>query len=108
MRFFRILYEHIERFFYWGWKLKGSHDWDYSFFYEIMYLKLNRMYNCFRDYGNCMGNSDINNTEMRKLRMAIELCNRLKDDKYRNVKISNYYRKYFFTLLEKHLNKWWD
>ncbi len=106
-KFFRILFEHIERFFFWGWKLRGNHDWDFCYFYEIMYLKLDRMYKCFRDFGICIWNSDINKKEMRKIRIARELCKRLSNDD-RHTKKSVYYKQYFFKLLNKHLNNWWD
>jgi hypothetical protein len=37
----------IERFFYWGWALRNSQDWDNYYLDEIMLLKLERMRKCF-------------------------------------------------------------
>ena len=41
------LIDRIKRFFYWGWKLKDSFDWDSAYLEEVLYLKLVRMRKCF-------------------------------------------------------------
>lgn len=43
----RRLIEQIKRFFYWGWKLRNSFDWDNGFLEEMILLKLKRMRACF-------------------------------------------------------------
>jgi hypothetical protein len=39
--------EQIKRFFYWGWALRNSHDWDSGYLEEMILLKLQRMRACF-------------------------------------------------------------
>jgi len=43
----RRLIEQIKRFFYWGYKLRNSFDWDNGFLEEMILLKLKRMRTCF-------------------------------------------------------------
>lgn len=43
----RRLIEQIKRFFYWGYKLRNSFDWDNGFLEEMILLKLKRMRACF-------------------------------------------------------------
>jgi len=92
-KFFISKYEMIKRMLFWGWKLRNSWDFDACTIYEILYLKLTRIYNCFLDDGHCLWNDDINNKGMRELRTAIELAKRLSEDTY------TYYN-------EKHNEKW--
>ena len=73
----------ILRFFYWGWMLKDSYDFDAQTIYQMLYLKLERMERSFTSNGHCVWNSDPNNKGMRKLRVAKNLAKRLweEDDK---------------------------
>lgn len=80
--FWNIWTELFERIFFWGWNMRWSYDFDGYTVYRILYLKLNRMYKCFRDYGHLVWNSDVNNKEMRKLRIARELAKRLYENDY--------------------------
>lgn len=75
--------EMVERMFFWGWAMRDSVDFDAHTVYAMLYYKLDRLYKCFRDYSNCLWDSDINSTQMRKLRIARELARRLMDDDYR-------------------------
>lgn len=88
----RAFIEKIQRMFYWGWKMRNSVDFDACAIYEMLYLKLDRVYNCFLVNSHCVWNSDPNSKGMRRLRIARELARRLSTDLY----IDNY---------EKHLEK---
>jgi len=70
-------YEMIRRMVFWGWKLRNSWDFDAQTIYTIMYLKLDRLYNCFRDNGHCVWNSSERNSRMRQLSECRELFRRL-------------------------------
>lgn len=70
----------ILRFFYWGWMLKDSYDFDAQYIYQMLYLKLERMEKSFTLNGHCVWNSNPNNKEMRKLRIAKTLAKRLWED----------------------------
>lgn len=37
------LIQTIKRFFYWGWTLRKSYDWDYGYVEEMLYLKIKRL-----------------------------------------------------------------
>lgn len=98
---FRVRYERIERFFYWGWKLRKSHDFDSAYLYEIMYLKLDRMIKCFINHGHCTWDSDYDNTEMRKIRLARECCRLLKEDNFCENMYNKHYEKWGFSFEQK-------
>ena len=90
---FSSKYQILERMVFWGWKLRYDYDFDAHVLYHHHYLKLDRMYKCFRDHGHCAWNSDINNPRMRHLRITRELAKRLYEDGYR-------------THIEAHNKKW--
>lgn len=69
----------IKQFCYWGWKLRNTVDYDGSTLYDVIYLKLDSIYNCFINDGHLVWNSDKDNKNMRKLRVAIELAKRLSE-----------------------------
>lgn len=75
-----VLVESIERFFWWGWKMRMSHDWDSAFLLEVMLLKMKRMERCFEKHGNLMWNQEPDSDEyryMRALKISIKLLERL-------------------------------
>lgn len=43
MNFIKQIYRRICNFFYWGWKLNDTCDWDYSSIYQVLHFKLDRM-----------------------------------------------------------------
>lgn len=90
----RDKYEMIKRMLFWGWKLRNNADFDSHFLYEIIHLKLRKIYECHRDHGHCVWNSSKNNKQMRKLRECYELAKRLYDDEYRLNKVSKIMDKY--------------
>lgn len=80
---FRRTYGKLARFFYWGWNLRNSYDWDYSYLYEIMLLKMKRMYTAIEN-----GSTEEKEKKkiLRTLKDAINYCDKLlKDDYTRNL-----------------------
>ena len=74
--------EQVERFFYWGWKLRHNYDFDAQTVYELLYLKLDRIYNCMKEYSHLEWNSTPDSNLMRKLAEARGLAKRLHDYDY--------------------------
>jgi hypothetical protein len=121
--------EMFKRMLFWGWKMRWNFDFDGQYVYNILHLKLVRMYKCFINHGHCLWTNDINDPLMRKLRIAIECSKRLKEDEYilncynmskkegRN-KTKAIYKRYddiqkndkrlLFKILEKNLDSFWD
>ena len=60
------------RFFYWGWKMRHSYEWDAHFIYEMLYLKLDETYKCFKNHGTLMWNESEHTNRMKKLKEANE------------------------------------
>ena len=79
---YRSKYEMLQRVVFWGWKMRWSWDFDAHTIYEMLYLKLDRVYVCMRDHSHCVWNSNEDNRRMRELREAKELARRLMDDDY--------------------------
>ena len=136
--------EMVQRMFFWGWKMRHNYDFDASYIYDILYLKLDRVYTCFLENGHCVWNDGADTKGMKRLSIARNLAKRLSKDNYsthmdehykvyppnrsrpflarwgreeslsfrRAVKKDSVQRegekKYLFTLLEKHLDCWWD
>jgi ABC-type arginine transport system ATPase subunit len=92
------IFNQIKNFFYWGWKLRESHDWDYWFLYEIMYLKMKRMRNAIKN-----GHIVWSEKNDKKMAEAIELLHRLMYNDY-----MDNYNKRLFDIINKHINSWWD
>lgn len=102
LNFFRIRKERIEKFFYWGWKLRNNHDWDYAFLYEIMYLKLTRMRISFLEKGNCVWNQDVKSEEYQKLMPKLDKAINLSYNLF-NSSNPMFYKE---ELWDKHEQKW--
>lgn len=99
-RSIRKLYATVNRFFYWGWKLRNNYDWDGYCVYEMLALKLKRMEVEMKKHGNCMWNSEPDSEEyqlMRRLERAAELAHKLNETDTLG---------YFPELLEAHRKKW--
>lgn len=86
--------ESIGRFFYWGWKMKTSHDWDHSYLYDVMLLKTKRMLRCFEEHGN--GTWTVSNVHdpdydkeeykrLKALKLTIKLIERVRNDCYHDI-----------------------
>lgn len=84
---FKHKYEQIQRFFFWGWKLRNSHDWDSHTIYEMLYLKLDRIYDTMKKDSHLMWNSDEKNNGMRKLLEAKGLARDLYDNQFGNNRV---------------------
>jgi hypothetical protein len=106
-----VAQETIERFFYWGWKLRKSHDFDFAFLEEMMLLKLKRMEKCFKKHGNtvwCQVPDAPEYKHMRALELAIRLLERLDKDEYRSYETEGRDIKILYSILTKYGRSWWD
>ena len=72
------LLNQLSNFFYWGWKLRENYDWDYSFLYEIIYLKLERMERIFRNKSYAINSKK----HAKQIMVAKNLAKRLMDENY--------------------------
>jgi len=93
----RAKYEMLERMIFWGWNMRWSYDFESLECYEMLYLKLKRVYECHRDHGNCMWNSNPLNKDMKRLREAVGLAKWLNEN-------SNGVRKNYTKVSEKYYN----
>lgn len=73
------LWNCIKRFFYWGWKLRNSHDWDHDYFLEVMYLKLKRMEQYQITQGISVDSEDPDSEMRKSMRVALKLLERLRE-----------------------------
>lgn len=80
----RSKYQTFRRMIFWGWNLRNSWDFDAQTIYDILYLKLQRLYVVFNQNGHLVWNSSPDNKRMRKLSEAILLCKRIKEDYHEN------------------------
>lgn len=80
-----VFFECVERFFYWGWKLRKSYDFDSAFVFEMLLLKYTRIYAAMEN-GSC----DHSPAKMFKLRIIIALLKRIDANEY----FSEEYQKY--------------
>jgi hypothetical protein len=90
----RVFFDKIGRFFYWGWKLRESYEWDAHFVYEMIYLKLDDNYKCFKNHGHLVWNESEHTNRMKKLREAKELAKKLFEDDYQLKSIEAVEAKY--------------
>ena len=74
--------EQIERMWFWAWKMRKNYDFDAHTLYDIMYYKLDRIYNTMVNHSHLVWNSDINNKDMRRLSEARNLAKRLMECDY--------------------------
>lgn len=76
----KILLSKIQRFFYWGWKLRNNADYDFAHFEWMMLLKLKRMKDYFKGSDICdwtSPNPEEDKTSMKALNLAIKILERL-------------------------------
>jgi len=91
----RIKYEMLGRMLFWGWNMRNSYDFDAHTIYDMLYLKLDRLYDLFENHSHLMWNSDTQNKDMRRLCEARGLAKKLsKCDCYMRhyMKVRNTYR----------------
>ena len=79
----RHFIDSVKRFFFWGWKLRNSHDWDYAYLYKIMALKLERMEYEFKNHGHCEWQEE-DSLEWARFTKAVRLMRRLAEDDFDN------------------------
>lgn len=82
----RQFFRTIGRFFYWGWKLRNNYDFDYQYLEDIIYLKLKRMENQFKngptEWGWDLRNSPPKMRLGRVFKQCVELSRRLVEEDY--------------------------
>ena len=74
----RHFFDTIERFFYWGWKLRHNYDWDSAGIYDMIIYKLDRMLPIFEG-------SDVHSYTpkfINKMKQVRELAKRLRQGDY--------------------------
>lgn len=95
INFLIVKYEMLCRMLFWGWNMRHSYDFDAQTLYDIIYLKLDRVYNCMLSDSHCAWNSSPDTKLMRRLYEARTLAKRLSEgDMYLNssVKLTEKYR----------------
>lgn len=102
----RQLKNRIRNFFYYGWKLKDSHNWDYVYLYQIIHIKIQAMYDCMVD-GICISNERDSN-KMRKMLEASLLAKRLSEFEYDSSEHRDSMSNRLFYLVDKYITYWWD
>lgn len=92
--------EMIEKMLFWGWKMRKNHDWDYSFMFEMIVMKLERMEKTMKNHGHLVWNQCPDEPEYVDMR-ALELCIRIGKRLIERSDIS-----YAVNAWEKHEKKW--
>lgn len=75
-----------QRSIFWAQAMRDSVDFDARTIYDMLAKKLERLYICFRDYSHCVWDSNIENTQMRALRITLNLAKRIAADSYETKK----------------------
>jgi len=70
-------FQMLERMLFWGWHMRHSYDFDCHTIYKILHLKFKRTIKNFNEDGHCVWNDNPDGKQMKKLRTASELANRL-------------------------------
>lgn len=68
----------------------NDRNWDYSSFLDLMEFKLERMAEYHLRYGHHVGNED----DARDLRVAAQLCARIRDDDYSKIPLEAHDKKW--------------
>lgn len=89
MSWLRRKYNTLKRIFYWGWKLRHNYDYDCHSIYEILYLKLDRVYYEMLHHGHSLWNSSPDTKDMRRLCEAKNLAKKLSE----NYRYGRHYEK---------------
>lgn len=85
--------EQIQRMWFWARKMRRNYDFDALFIYDMLYDKLDRVYDTMENHGHCVWNSNVNNPDMRRLSEARILAKRLSQDRY-NTNTDRFYCMY--------------
>lgn len=80
----------IKNFFYWGWSLKEDRDFDHYFFEHILYLKVKRMYEYFKDSDIAVWTSSRDSEDydpeegkpLKALRIVYKILDRIENNSY--------------------------
>jgi hypothetical protein len=87
------LIETVKRMFYWGWKMRDNHDWDFHYVYIMLYYKLDRMSKAMINKGHLEWQYEENKRVVRYLKMATECARRLafeEDNRYSHQFLDKY------------------
>lgn len=87
-------FQMLSRMIFWGWYMRNSYDFDAHTIYDMLEMKLDRLYYVFKHHSHCVWNSDVENKDMRRLCEARGLAHKLaKGDYMRHyTKITKTYR----------------
>jgi hypothetical protein len=81
----RDFFRSIQRFCYWGWKMRVDRNWDHYFFYRTMWLKLTDMHRAAERDTDMRWTSDPTSDEYinwKALSVAVSLSERIMKDDY--------------------------
>lgn len=99
--------QNIRMFFYWGWKLRNNHDWDYSYLFDMITLKLERMnkelLNSLVDWEH----DDEHKRAIKALSLAVKIGQKMHDYDPFDYKREAKYKKIFLRIIEKYSYYWW-
>lgn len=97
INWFRNTYARICRFFFWGWKLRNSHDWDGHTLYEIIHLKLERMDKEMLNKGHLAWQYEEKKRCYRTLKIAKEAARRLSKGRLEDRAVTKFHDTYGYT-----------
>jgi hypothetical protein len=71
--FWRIIGK-IERFFYWGWKMRDNYDWDSCYLLDVLLFKLERIYRESINNTHYVWTQDRADKEEYRAMVALRIC----------------------------------
>jgi len=74
--------QQIKNFFFWGWFMKDTLDYDAHSIYPMLHYKLKSVYNYMKKDSHLMWNSSTKTNGMRKLAELSELARKLYEEDY--------------------------
>ena len=89
---FRHFFDSIERFFFWGWNMRHSYDWDYGYLYKMIYLKMKRMEKDFDECKYSVKWTDSN--AMHQFKVAKGCMQRMCEKDYCEDEYDHYFKEY--------------
>ena len=95
----RIKYQWVQRFIAYGLNGANSYDFDCTYVYQDIALRLERCYVVFRDHGHLVWNN-TNTNQMKKLQEAVGLAKWLSDYQLEDRHVTRVYDKYTTLNLE--------
>jgi hypothetical protein len=71
----------IKKVFYWLPYIWKDEDWDYTYIYDLLYAKLNRMEDYWKNCDDWIRSAN-HNKEYESIKIAKNLCKRLSEENY--------------------------